>query len=150
MYSAKIDAGIWLSACIDNRDFSFRFRIAFSTLFQLVFWVKIAPTIISSSVSAGHQFWGPKEERRRLYIFIKLWLLPVINILTLPHAFYLYQGQMLKSKCQINSKFQIPKLFTVYRGAFIIYFLKIELKKILELILGLRPIISCIHPFCWD
>jgi len=37
----------------------FRFSMAFSTFFQFVFCVRTAPIIISSSVSAGHQFRGP-------------------------------------------------------------------------------------------
>ena len=38
--------------------------MARSTFFQLVFWVRTAPTITSNGLSPGHQPWGP----RRSYI----------------------------------------------------------------------------------
>jgi hypothetical protein len=38
------------------------------TFAQLVFWVRIAPTITSNGVSPGHQCCGPQAAKRRRYI----------------------------------------------------------------------------------
>ena len=46
-------------AAADRTSSRFRLAIAFSTLPQLVFWVRIAPTHTSKGVSAGHQWSGP-------------------------------------------------------------------------------------------
>ncbi len=44
----------------ERQPADFRLAMAFSTLVQFVFWVSIAPVIISNGVSPGHQFCGPK------------------------------------------------------------------------------------------
>ena len=46
---------------LERTPAAFRRWMAFSTLPQLVFWVRMAPTITSNRVCAGHQYCGPNS-----------------------------------------------------------------------------------------
>lgn len=53
------------SMALGVRSFSRRrFSMAAATLVQLVFWTRMAPTIISKGVRPGHQCWGPWAAKR--------------------------------------------------------------------------------------
>jgi hypothetical protein len=61
-----------------------RLASAFSTLVQEVFWVRIAPTITSNGVFAGHQPMGPRAAER-VWKYSRnvedvVWLLPAVRV----------------------------------------------------------------------
>ena len=59
-------------AANESKPTAFRFAMAFSTFCQLVFWVRMAPTMISNVVSAGHQVLGPEMIVQAVVYFLQL------------------------------------------------------------------------------